>query len=221
MCPLPKAKALGFFFPMARSNTTVTSAVILSAIDRLKGTIASHGFSRKYLLIGAALVLILLAFIGISVRNRNASDVAGTAVSVSVDLKKTYYFPGITNQGQRAPTAILFMVKNAEITDRVIVKDQTFVAKNNKQFLILNLELKNDSTQPLNLIPGDLVRLTYDGDQTNKYAPDLHNNLVLVAPISTKLDRVGFVIPQDAKNLILHIGELEGNKDRVPVNFSS
>lgn len=219
--PLPKAKALGFFFPMARSNTTVTSAVIQTAISRFKDTIAIHGFSRKYLLIVAAIALVFVSTIGFQIRKRSSATVAGSSTSVSVDINRSYRFGGITGQGQRSPSPIAFTIKNAEKTDRVIVKDQTFVAKNSKMFFILNLELKNETIQPLNILPGDLIRLTYNGDQTNKYAPDLHNNLVLVAPISTKLDRVGFVIPGDARDIKLHVGELEGNKDGVQVEFSS
>lgn len=221
MCLLPKAKALGFFFPMARSNTTVTSAVIQKAITLFTDTIATRGFSRKHLIIGAAITLLLVTTIGFQISKRSSATVAGSSTIISVDINRSYRFGGITGQGERSPNPIAFTIKNAEKTDRVIVKDQTFVAKNSKMFFILNLELKNETIQPLNILPGDLIRLTYNGDQTNKYAPDLHNNLVLVAPISTKLDRVGFVIPGDARDIKLHIGELEGNKDSVQVEFSS
>jgi hypothetical protein len=101
------------------------------------------------------------------------------------------------------------------------VKDQTFTAKNNKTFLIINLELRNDEASVQNIIPGDLVRLAIAGSDDTRFAPDLHNSLVGIAAISTKSDRVGFVIPQEAKNFKLYVGELEGKKEEVKVDFPS
>jgi len=85
----------------------------------------------------------------------------------------------------------------------------------------VNLELTNESTQPLNLLPGDLIRLTIGDNKETKYAPDLHNNLVPVAAISTRVDRVGFVIAENEKNFTLSVGEIDGKKEEVGVGFPS
>ena len=112
-------------------------------------------------------------------------------------------------------------IDRIEKTNQVFVSDKTVTAKNNKKFLIVQLELKNDATQTTNLLPGDLIRLTIGGDEDNKFAPDLHNNLVPIAAISTKIDRVGFVIPEMAREFKLYVGEIEGKKEAISVNFPS
>lgn len=151
------------------------------------------------------------------------SNVKGTQTvqGVMAEVQKSYEFPGLTNQAKATENKLKMKIATAEKTSQVIVKDQIFTAKNNKMFLILNLELKNDITTPLNIAPGDLIRLEYIGETENKYAPDLHNNLVLVSAISTRNDRIGFVIPSEKKDFILYVGELEGNKEPVEIHFPS
>jgi hypothetical protein len=110
-------------------------------------------------------------------------------------------------------------VATAEKTNKVLVNDKSFTATNNKMFLIVNLELKNEATLAYNILPGDLVRLAYSGNDDDKFAPDLHNNLILVSAISTKLDRVGFVVPEEVNDFKLFVGEIEGKKETVEMHF--
>ncbi len=174
---------------------------------------------KKLIIILTVIILALISFRIFLAKRYSPSIPKPKVVAVSVD--KGYDFPALNNQGKPTGSKIKLKIAQVEKTNQVIVKDQTFTAKNNKLFLIVNLELKNDATTPLNLLPGDLIRLTYNNDDNNKYAPDLHNNLVLISAISTKLDRVGFVIPDNARNFKLLIGELEGKKESVAVEFSS
>lgn len=174
---------------------------------------------KKLIIILAVIILVLIAFRVFLAKRYSPSTSKPKVVAVSVD--KGFDFPALNNQGKPAGSKIKLKIAQVEKTNQVIVKDQTFTAKNNKLFLIVNLELKNDATTSLNLLPGDLIRLTYNNDDNNKYAPDLHNNLVLISAISTKLDRVGFVIPDNARNFKLLIGELEGKKESIAVEFSS
>lgn len=174
---------------------------------------------KKLIIIIVLIILALAAFRFLLARRYSPSTPKPKVVAVSVD--KSFEFPALSNQGKPTGNKIRLKIAQVEKTNQVIVKDQTFTAKNNKLFLIVNLEMKNDATAPLNLLPGDLIRLTYNNDDNNKYAPDLHNNLVLISAISTKLDRVGFVIPDGARNLKLLIGELEGKKESIAVEFSS
>lgn len=172
---------------------------------------------KKLIIILAVIILVLIAFRIFLARRYSPTIPKPQVIAVSVD--KSFDFPALNNQGKATSSKIRLKIAQAEKTNQVIVKDQTFTAKNNKLFLIVNLELKNDATIPLNLLPGDLIRLTYNDDDNNKYAPDLHNNLVLISAISTKLDRVGFVIPDSALNFKLLIGELEGKKESIAVEF--
>ena len=143
------------------------------------------------------------------------------AKTLTQNVDRSFDFPALDNSGKPLKSKIKFKIKGVEKTDQVLVKDQVFTAKNNKLFLIVNLDLKNDSTSLVNIIPGDLIRLSISDDKETRYAPDLHNNLVPVAAISTKVDRIGFVIPDTAQKFYLFIGEIEGEKQEVSLDFPS
>lgn len=135
-----------------------------------------------------------------------------------VPLDKSLDFYGLDMNGKSTREKIKMTFVSAETSNEVLVKDQTYTAKAGKAFLLINMELQNDTTEKLNIIPGDLIRLSIGSDD-KKYAPDLHNNAVLVAPISVKNDRVGFVIDSGVKNIKLFVGELEKKKEEVEIKF--
>lgn len=133
-------------------------------------------------------------------------------------VNKKFTFNGLDETGKKKGKLDM-NITTAEKTNSVIVQDKTYTAKNGKTFLIVNLELVNDSKDRLNIFPGDLIRLVVNNNEDKKFAPDLHNNYVNVAPISTKIERVGFVIDGAANNLKLEIGELEADKVAVIIKF--
>lgn len=192
--------------------------VVIPKIKGFKQKLLEFVGRKKKLVIGVVVIALLVAFVGVRRYMR-----AGTpaAKSVKVQVNKSFTFNALTNQGKSSGTKIQFKIVDAEKTNQVLVKDQTYTATNNKLFLIFNLELKNDDTALQNIIPGDLARLAIAGNEDTRFAPDLHNSLVGVAAISTKTDRIGFVIPQEAKNFKLYVGELEGKKEEVKVDFPS
>lgn len=175
---------------------------------------------RKKLIIG--ILVLLVVFVGVGwVRGRKPIVKQEAAKTITTSVDKNFDFPALNNQGKLIyNTKIKLKITNVEKTNQVMVKDQTYTAKNNKLFLIVNLEVKNDASQAVNILPGDLIRLSYN-EEDNKFAPDLHNNLVPIAAISTRIDRVGFVIPADIKEFKLYVGELEGKKETVKVGFPS
>src|SRR3989344_931791 len=174
---------------------------------------------KKRFLIGIIVVLVIFGYLNISSRKTSGSTNGAKTVTVNID--RNFEFPALNNQGKQVTDNIKFRIKGVEKTNQVLVKDQIFTAKNNKLFLIVNIDLRNDATFPLNILPGDLVRLSIENNKDTRYAPDLHNNLVSVAAISTKIDRVGFVIPDTSKNFVLYIGQIEGDKQEISLNFPS
>jgi len=174
---------------------------------------------KKRFVIGLVIVLALLIILTSPIRKTKGS--AGTAKSLTATVDRSFEFPALDNQGKQTKNIIKFKINGVEKTNQVLVKDQVFTAKNNKLFLIVNIDLRNDATVPLNIITGDLVRLSIADNKDTRYAPDLHNNLVSVAAISTKIDRVGFVIPDTAKSFVLYVGQIEGEKQEISLNFPS
>lgn len=193
--------------------------VVIPKIKNLKERLVDFVSKKKRFTVGIIIVALLLVVVGVR-RNMRTSN-ASSAKSTKVAVNKSFNFNALSNQGKSTGNKIKFTIKDSEKTNQVLVKDQTYTATNNKLFLILNLELRNDETTLQNIIPGDLVRLSVGGDDDTRYAPDLHNSLVGIAAISTKSDRVGFVIPSESKNFKIYVGELEGKKEEVRVDFPS
>lgn len=138
-----------------------------------------------------------------------------------VPLQKTVIFPALLDSGKYNGEISLSVV-SAERTNEVMVKNKPIRANKDRFFLIINLELKNESTQKVGVVTSDLLRLKVDKNGT-KLAPDLHNKLVLVSPVSTKSDKVGFVVVgQTGIPLTLELGEFYKNKEvkeQIEINF--
>lgn len=204
---------------MTKEVSKFDPEVVIPKIKNFKDKFVEFIARKKKLAIGIVLLVILLVIVGVRRNMRSANN--PSVKSIKVQVNKNFDFIALNNLGKATGSKIKFKITDAEKTDQVSVKDQTFTAKNNKTFLIINLDLRNDETTVQNIIPGDLVRLAIFGSDDTRFAPDLHNSLVGIAAISTKSDRVGFVIPQEAKNFKLYVGELEGKKEEVKVNFPS
>lgn len=203
---------------MTDSKNIFDPEVLLPKLKNAGAIMTKIIANRKKLFILLIALIVLIAVFNFKIKNPSQpATVKPKTESTQVD--KSFEFAALNNQGKATSFKIRLKITSAERTNQVLVKDQNYTAKNNKLFLIVNLELKNDATQPLNILPGDLIRLTYNNDQDNKYAPDLHNNLVQVSAISTRIDRLGFVIPDNAKSFKLFVGELEGKKEAITVNF--
>lgn len=218
----PRLPALGFFMRTEEDKNIFDPEVVIPKIKNGKKWIGQLIAKRKKLIFGLFLIILSLFVVNNKILRKSSVGSSNITKGISLKVDKSSDFPALTNQGKPINTTkIKFKVATAEKTSQVLVNDKVFTAKNNKMFLIVNLELKNDATSLVNILPGDLIRLTIDGDEENKFAPDLHNNLVPVAAISTKLDRIGFVIPQETRDFKLYVGELEGKKEQVSLNFPS
>ncbi len=176
---------------------------------------------HKKLVVGVVVLIFAIFAVNINAMRTRSEGTTKAAKSISAQINKSFDFTALDNQGKPTKNKITFTIASTEKTNQVMVNNKTYTATNQKLFLILNLEYKNDTTSSLNVFPGDLIRLTYNNDDGNKFAPDLHNNLVPIAAISTKLDRVGFVVPDNVRNFKLFVGELDGKKETIPVNFPS
>jgi hypothetical protein len=179
-------------------------------------------FLIKHKKITGTIVVIFILIVGYnSLFTKKSTKDQINIKTITAQIDKSFDFPALNNNGKPTGSKIKLKITNVEKTSQVVVKDQVYTAKNNKMFLIVNLELKNDSTSSQNILPGDLLRLSIASNEDNKFAPDLHNNLVPISAISTKIDRVGFVIPMDVKDFKLFVGEIEGKKESVLINFPS
>lgn len=139
--------------------------------------------------------------------------VAGTQTDNAIAINKAYTFNARNNQGgviDKKPMKL--SVTSAEVNKNILIKGQPANARSGKSFLIFNVDIDNSFSDKLYMPVNDLVRLQ-EGDKLR--APDVHNSLVLVDPISTKTTRIGFLVDDGAKNFILKIGEVNGEKQTI------
>lgn len=176
---------------------------------------------KRKIIIAAAFCILLL--IGIA-KWQSSKPAGANAVKTSTDtplksvtLNKEFNFPMLNTSGAEI-TRINYNIQSAELRDTIVLRGERATAAPGRVFLIFNLKLRNDSSQRLQLNTGDYVRLSVN-DADEWLAPDIHNDPVEVAPISTKQTRVGFVVSLTDKNFRLRIGEINGEKTTVPVTF--
>jgi hypothetical protein len=169
--------------------------------------------------IGGLMVLVMI--VGLS-RNSNRPNTTTAELSdgeevtalAEAEVNKQYQFSAMNSEGEKIYDVQLLLTK-AEKTKQVLVQGKPAKAKGDKAFLVLHMEVENSNTTEKYLRPVDLIRLV--DDQNKKYAPDIHSDILLIQPISTKGSRVGFVVDQAETNFKFLVGELEGHKEEVLV----
>ncbi len=76
--------------------------------------------------------------------------------------------------------------------------------------------LKEEKTEKLAFGSAERIRLDVDG---KFYAPDYHNGIVVIDPISVKKDLLAFSVEKKTDKFVLQVGELEGEKEKIEINF--
>lgn len=134
------------------------------------------------------------------------------------DINKDFEFPVKDDTGIKV-ASFKYTIESAELRDQIIVKGQTATAVNGRTFLIINLKITNDKDKAININTRDYIRLSVNGNKDEWLAPDIHNDPVEVQAISTKYTRVGFPINTSDKNLLLRVGEIDGDKQNIKLNL--
>jgi len=134
------------------------------------------------------------------------------------EINKDFEFP-IKDSDGNTVTTISYAIQSAQIQDQIIVKGQKATAVTGRTFLIINLKLSNKSNKLIQINTRDYVRLGVNGDDKDLLAPDIHNDPVQVQPIATEYTKLGFPVNTSDKKFTLYIGEIDGSKSAVPLQF--
>ncbi len=152
------------------------------------------------------------------IKIKNAADSSDKielkSAKASQTLEKEFSFPLRNEKGEEV-AEIKYMLESAELRDEIIVKGKQAKSVKGRTFLILNLKVKNEFKKSIKIDTKDYVRLSVNGNEEEWLAPDIHNDPVEVQAISTKLTRLGFAIDESASSLVLTIGEISGEKEKV------
>lgn len=133
-------------------------------------------------------------------------------------INKEFSFPIKDNDGKEI-SKIKYLIESANLQDEILVKGERAKAVTGRTFLIVNLKITNSYKQGIQINSRDYVRLILDGKKDELIAADIHNDPVEVQAISTKSTRIGFPINEDYKSLEIQVGEINGAKQSIKVEF--
>ncbi len=134
------------------------------------------------------------------------------------DINKEYSFP-LKNSKNEQIGSLKYMVEKAELMDEIVIKGQKATAVAGREFIVLTIKISNDFKQSISINTRDYVRLSVNGNEEELLAPDIHNDPVEVQAISTKYTRLGFPINTSDEKLVLLVGEINGEKERIELNL--
>ena len=157
--------------------------------------------------------------------NDEASKVADTTNSGSVagaidktDINKGFSVPVPNAKGEEIGK-LKFEIISAEKRKEILVKGQKAKAVDGRVFLIINMKIENELDKSVDINSRNYIRLSVNGNEEEWLAPDIHNDPVEVQAISTKMTRVGFPVNDDDSLLMLQIGDIKDNKEKVLLEF--
>ena len=190
-------------------------------IKKIKPKVPNKKLLAKLLIIVVAIPLLIYGFRSVSNDRKPTSDERQEikGAKAAQDIKRDFTFPLRDANGEEV-SEILFIIEKAELRDEIIVQGQKATAVKGRTFLILTLKITNNFDQAIEIDTRDYVRLVVNGDHGEWLAPDIHNDPVEVQAISTKYTRVGFPLNDSDINLLLKVGEINGEKQDVELKFN-
>lgn len=185
-----------------------------------KGKIYPKIYKYKKIIIIIIAVIIVLAIINLLKDDTKTQNYSGfgdqrinaPSTKAKQDINQTFSFTIGKNK-------IDYIIENAQLQDEIILKGQIAKSVKGKTFLILNLKIRNNTNELIQVNTRDYVRLSMNDDKNEKIALEIHNDPVSVQPISTKLTRLALPIKDSDKNLVLHVGEIDGKKKNINLKF--
>lgn len=131
-------------------------------------------------------------------------------------LDKIYNFPITDSEGNKVAD-IEYKMTNYELTNQVTINNiYKATVTDDKEILVFNIELTNEKDKAINIMAGDYVRLTKNGED-KLIAPDIDSDPVEVRPKSTKNTKLGFTLLKTDKDVSVEVGELGGDKETIEI----
>lgn len=136
--------------------------------------------------------------------------------SVKQVINRTFQFP-VNNPDGSVGGIVNYHLKDYEFTNQVVVnKLYKALVTGDNEILALNIEITNDNDYAVQMMSGDYIRLTKNSED-KLVAPDIENDPVEVRPHSTKQVSIGFAVNTSDSNIMLQVGELDGDKEVVNI----
>lgn len=187
----------------------------------------TNKLKKTVFLVAALFILVAIAVAiksrSINVSRKNSSSTLGEKVEINgplktLDVNREFQFPVKDAKG-KVVTKLKYFIEKAELRDEIVVKGQKATAVKGRVFLIIYLKVTNEFSQKLDINTRNYIRLSVNGNENEWLAPDIHNDPVEVQAQSTKATRLGYPINESDTKLLLRVGEIDGDKERVELNF--
>ena len=180
--------------------------------------------SKNHLYIGGA-IAILVVFLGLIKLVARGPDNSGSssntdikAPSATQDINREFVFPLRDTLGEEV-SKLKYILEKAETRDEIVVKGQKATAIRGRTFLIITLKIKNEHNKTIQVNTRDYIRMSVNGNENEWLAPEVHNDPVEIQAISTKFTRVGFPINTTDKDIVLRVGEINGDKEKIDLTI--
>ncbi len=170
-------------------------------------------FSPKSIALTLVFVAVIAAAVLIILSQFGKKTTFTQNIRAETPINKLFVFPVISENGKLTESQLSMNLLTAQKMKTILIQGKPATAREGKIFLIINLEIANDHQQRLQILPVNLIRLVDSSDK--KFAPDVHNENVIIEPISVKKTRVGFVVDEQASGLSLQVGEIDGAKETI------
>ena len=180
-------------------------------------------FTKKKIGTYAFILIILIIVVGglrIALRQGSVNGASTSAQSddtKTTSINRDFSIIGYDEEKKKSDN-VKYTLTDAQLTREIIIKGQKAKAVAGRAFLIINLKLVNDFNHSLFLNTRNYVRVQPKGG-SDKLAPEIHNDTVEVQPLSTKLTRIGLPVNDTDHEFSLFIGELDGEKQEIPIAF--
>lgn len=193
--------------------------------ENLRNTRAPK-FNKKNILkfIFPILIVLLAVFLtrqALSPRpllSETVTNVSDTKPLAKTEINKELKFP-IRDEKGKEVGQLSYTIESAELRKQIIVKGKRATAVDGRIFLIINLKIANTLNQGMEVNSRDYVRISVNRNTKELFAPDIHNDPVEVQAISTKNTRVGLAINETDRDIKLQVGEINGKKQNIKLEF--
>lgn len=129
------------------------------------------------------------------------------------NVKKEFSFPLKDANGKQLSN-IKMVVQNVELRDQIIIQGKVANTTVGKNVLIVNLELTNNYTKPVQINSRNYFRLLKNKDG-KLYDPKIHNDPIDVQPVSTTNTRIGFTVDDTDHDFVLRVGDVTDPTSKV------
>ncbi len=181
-----------------------------------------RNIKRSHFIYALVTVLLVISFLagrkfapGSSLTSSGRAD-APVPIATQ-NLNKKFDFPLKDKDGHEV-AKITYYLESANLQDAFIFQGKLAKAVKGRTFLIFNLKITNPYTKTVEINAKDYIRIKVN-NVAEQLAPEIHNDPVQIQANSTKYTRIGLPINDTDKNIVLLVGELQGQKEMVKLSL--